>query len=79
MDFKSLFTPLTNIDFCLYFYILSVFFFISLFFAVISFLYLALTKRQNASFYLLMVYAAAFHLVYYFQNRLLYSMCVKSV
>ena len=79
MDFQSLFTPFQNQDLCLWFYFLSVVGFVFLIFAVISGIYLGITTKKNGSFYLSLVFVASWYLIVYFQNRLLYTMCVKSV
>ena len=71
----KLFGPLGK-DYCIYFYYLSVINIILLTLLVISTLTLGMTKRMGAEFYLQMLIAAAGYVFFYFQNRLLYSMCV---
>lgn len=78
MNSISLFTPLPH-DFCLWFYFLSVAGFILLVFAVISTLFIGITKRKDSTFYLQMLSVALVYFIFYFQNRLLYSMCIKSI
>ena len=79
MDFQSLFAPFQNHDLCLWFYFLSVVGFVFLVFAVITGLYLGITTKKSAPFYLSLLFVASWYLIFYFQNRLLYTMCVKSI
>ena len=79
MDFQSLFAPFQNHDLCLWFYFLSVVGFVFLVFAVITGLYLGITTKKSGSFYLSLLFVASWYLIFYFQNRLLYTMCVKSI
>ena len=79
MDFKSLFVPFQNHDLCLWFYFLSVIGFVFLVFAVVTGLYLGITTKKNGAFYLSLLFVSSWYLIFYFQNRLLYTMCVKSV
>lgn len=80
MDFQTLFAPFQNHDLCLWFYFLSIIGFVFLAIAIISGLYLGLTsKKTNSSFYFSLLFVCSWYLIFYFQNRLLYTMCVKSV
>ncbi len=79
MDFQSLFVPFQNQDVCLWFYLLSVVGLIGLVFVVISGLYLGITTKKSGAFYLSLLFVVSWYLIVYFQNRLLYTMCVKSV
>ena len=79
MDFQSLFAPFHNHDLCLWFYFLSVVGFVFLVFAVVTGLYLGISTKKNGSFYLSLLVVCSWYLIVYFQNRLLYTMCVKSV
>ena len=72
---ESFFGPL-NKDYCLYFYILSVVGFILLTMMLATTLMVGITKRKGINFYLQMFSIALGYGVFYFQNRLLYSMCV---
>jgi len=79
MDFASLFTPFKNHDLCLWFYFLSVAGFVLLIVGVITTIVLGITTKQKSSFYLAFLFASLWYLAFYFQNRLLYTMCVKSI
>lgn len=79
MDIYQLFAPFQNQDLCLWFYFLSVAGFVLLVFAILSGLFFGLTQKKNSSFYLSIFFVSAWYLIFYFQNRLLYSMCVKAI
>jgi hypothetical protein len=78
MDLEGIFSPLSK-EYCIWFYYLQMIGFIFLVVILLLTLY-ALTSGKPkkdmmfASFMMILTYA-----VFYFQNRLLYSMCVKSM
>jgi hypothetical protein len=74
----SLFTPLPR-DFCIWFYFLSVIGFAFLAIVLLSTLYIGITKKRDGAFYFQMFTLAVGYLIFYFQNRLLYSMCINSI
>ena len=74
----TLFGPLGK-DYCIYVYYLSVIGFILLTLLVLSTLATGITKRKGIEFYLQMLSVAIGYLIFYFQNRLLHSMCVGMV
>ena len=74
---QNLFGPLSK-QYCLYFYILSVLSFVFLIFVLIT-LVIGIAKRKGAEFYTIMILGAGSYAMYYFQNRLLHSMCVGSI
>ena len=71
----DLFTPLSK-DYCLYFYILSILGFVLI---ILNILFLAwnVYKRKNGSEIVKNIFSILGVFILYFQNRLLYSMCVK--
>ena len=79
MDISELFAPFKNHDLCLWFYFLSIAGFVLLIFAIISGIYFGITQKKNASFYMSILFVSMWYLIFYFQNRLLYSMCVKAI
>lgn len=83
MDFSSLdlFIPYTDSDYCLWFYYLSVFGFVFLVILLLSAIFtLVFSKKKTKSgYYFALFIVALSYGVFYFQNRLLYSMCVKSI
>ena len=74
----QLFGPLGK-DYCLYFYFLSLIGFILLIFLIISTLFIGITKRKDSTFYLQMLMISFGYIIFYFQNRLLNSMCSNSL
>ena len=72
----DLFSPLSK-DFCLYFYILSVFGFILLVISVIFLIWTISQKKTGFDYIFKTVMIALGYFIFYFQNRLLYSMCSK--
>lgn len=74
----TLFGPLGK-DYCIYFYYLSVIGIVLLTMLIISTITVGITKRKGVDFYLQMLSVAVGYLIFYFQNRLLHSMCVGMV
>uniref|UniRef100_A0A6C0DR81 Uncharacterized protein n=1 Tax=viral metagenome TaxID=1070528 RepID=A0A6C0DR81_9ZZZZ len=72
--FDSLFGSLGS-EYCIYFYFLEVYFFISLVLFAISSLYVGFSKRKGFSYYFSKLILGLVIFFMYFQNRLLYSMC----
>lgn len=79
-SFNNFLKPFTNVEYCDWFYYLSLIGFLILV-SILLLLMLSLTKKQKTKkgFYLAMFAALVTYGVFYFQNRLLYSMCVKSI
>ena len=72
----NLFSPLGK-EYCLFFYYLSVLGFIFMAIVILSALFIGITKGKGFSFYLKMLSLALGYGIFYFQNRLLYTMCNK--
>ena len=70
----TLYGPLGK-EYCIYFYILSVFGFISLILVVISSLVIGIYKKKGIDFYLQAFTLAIVYGMLYLQNRLLFNMC----
>lgn len=68
-----------SVDYCVYFYFLSMFGFILLIFTVILSLYIGITKGKNAEYFWKMAMVCIGYGVFYFQNRLLYHMCASDM
>lgn len=67
-------------DYCLYFYLISLWFLISLVVLIGgSIMALVGKKPLPKMFYLGTFYAILINFALYFQNRLLYGMCIKSL
>jgi hypothetical protein len=75
---KSLFGPLSK-QYCLYFYILSVIGLAFVAIVLISAFIIGVSKRKGIEFYLSAIIGSLGYAIFYFQNRLLYNMCVGSV
>ena len=77
MKLDAFFAPL-DVEYCLYFYILMVFGFVVLVLAVVKFVYglLLAKKRESLSD---SVFILTHSVLFYFINRLLYSMCNNSL
>ena len=80
-DFSSLFFgPLTK-DACVYFYFLTLLFFFILVLTIFSGIFIVIKKRKEINFKLALQGVALFCNVFllYFVNRLLHTMCIKSL
>jgi len=80
-DFSSLFFgPLTK-DACVYFYFLTLLFFFILVLTIFSGIFIVVKKRKEINFKLALQGVALFCNVFllYFVNRLLHTMCIKSL
>jgi small basic protein len=62
-------------DYCIYFYYLSILGFIFMAIVLVSSLYIGITKGKGINFYIKMLSIILGYTIFYFQNRLLYSMC----
>jgi hypothetical protein len=74
----TLYGPLSK-KYCFYFYILSVFGFISLVLLVVSSLVIGITQKKGLTFYIQMISVAVVYGMLYLQNRLLFNMCSHSL
>jgi len=74
----TLFGPLDQ-KYCDYFYILSVLGFVLLAIFMISSLFVGLSKRKGVDYYIQMIGVALGYGLFYFQNRLLHTMCVGAL
>jgi hypothetical protein len=66
-------------EYCVYYYILSIIGFILLIIVILSALVIGITKRKNSRFYMEMFMLCIPYALMYFTNRLLYSMCSRSL
>lgn len=76
MDFKDLFSPLSR-EYCLWFYYLSIIGFAFLVITLVSAIIVGFRKKKGGEYFMTMLMVALTYFIFYFQNRLLYSMCVK--
>ena len=75
---KNVFGPL-DYRFCDYFFILSVLGFVMLIVLLVSSLIVGITQGKGIDYYMQVMFIALGYLVFYFQNRLLDTMCVASL
>ena len=71
----NIFGPLDK-RYCLYFYYITIFFFVFIIFTIVNMLYHAVKNTGDSKFYVSGFAMLVSYAVFYFQNRLLYSMCV---
>ena len=77
MKLDAVFAPL-DVEYCLYFYILMVFGFVVLVLAVVKLVHSLLFGKKSDSLSE-GLFILAHSLLFYFVNRLLYTMCNKSL
>ena len=75
---ETLFGPLDR-KFCDYFWLLSVLGFVLLAVLVISSLLVGISKNKGSDFYFQTISIALGYAIFYFQNRLLHTMCTGSM
>lgn len=75
---ETLFGPLDR-KFCDYFWLLSVLGFVLLAVLLISSLLIGISKNKGMDFYFQTISIALGYAIFYFQNRLLHSMCSGSM
>ena len=73
---QTLFGPLSR-KYCDWFYWLSVFASVFMIITIVSGIYGMLTHKLEMKYLAAIFWSAATYAVFYFQNRLLYTMCVK--
>lgn len=71
---NTLFAPLSR-QYCIWFYWLSVLGFVMLAMVLLGAFVHLFSKKMDARFFYAAFSAAIAYLIFYFQNRLLYSMC----
>ena len=70
-----LFGPLGE-EFCMWFYVLSIFGFVYLVLFLIPSIYFGLTRKTNMMYWGNVLAVSIGYFIFYFQNRLLHTMCV---
>jgi hypothetical protein len=75
---QKLFSPLGK-QYCLYFYILSVIGLVFVAVVLVSAVIIGVSKKKGLDFYFAAIMGSLGYVIFYFQNRLLYSMCIASV
>ena len=74
----TLFGPLSR-DYCIWFYFLSILGVLWFFFYVISAFYLGIMKKKGGEYWITMIAVALGYGIFYFQNRLLHSVCMGTM
>jgi len=74
----TLFGPLPR-DYCIWFYFLSILGFLWLFLYLISAIYLGIIKKKGSDYWIMAFAVALGYGIFYFQNRLLHSMCMNTM
>jgi len=75
---QVLFGPLSK-QYCLYFYILSVIGFVVMAIFLVYALAVGIWKKKGVEFFVSALVVSLGYAIFYFQNRLLYSVCAGSL
>jgi len=75
---KPLFGPLHK-DYCAWFYYLSLFAFVLFLLSFGTMITLIIAKKRSGAFYLNSIMVLLWYVAFYFQNRLLHTMCSNSI
>ncbi len=73
---NSLFGPLDR-KYCDWFFYLSLVAFMFMILTIVSGVFVLLQKKMKTEYVLAILWSSAMYCAFYFQNRLLYTMCVK--
>ncbi len=76
MDTQSLFGPLDQKD-CNWFFYLSLVAFVFMVLTLVSGVFILLQKKMKTEYVMAVLWSSAMYGAFYFQNRLLYTMCLK--
>jgi len=75
---QQLFGPLGK-QYCLYFQVLSVIGFVFFVMVIVYAFIVGVSKRKGIEFYLAALVGSLGYAIFYFQNRLLHSICISSM
>ncbi len=75
---ENLFGPMDK-KYCEYFYILSIIGFIMMGMLLLTGLFVGIAKHKNLDYFMGLIMGSMMYAVFYFQNRLIHSMCVGSI
>ena len=77
---SNYFGPLGK-EYCLYFYLMSIIFFVIMIFAIFGLIFAFIKKRKevNTMFFINGIMLLTNSILAYFVNRLLHTMCINSV
>jgi hypothetical protein len=75
---QNVYGPLSK-EYCFWFYLLSIVGFVMMVITIATSMYVGIVNKKGISFYLSMVAFSISYGIIYFQNRLLWSMCSKTL
>ncbi len=76
MDTQSLFGPLDQ-KYCNWFFYLSLVAFVFMVLTLVSGVFVLMQKKMKTEYMMALLWSSAMYGAFYFQNRLLYTMCLK--
>ena len=76
--FMNIFGPLKK-EYCIWFYFLSVIGFVLFILLLVSGLFIGLTRVKGPEYYYFLITGSLVYVIFYFQNRLLYNICSKTL
>jgi hypothetical protein len=79
MDIQNTLFGALSPQHCNFFFLLSILGFIWLFFYSITALYLGVVGKKKMEFWLMSISISLGYFIFYYQNRLLYTMCQSSL
>jgi hypothetical protein len=68
-----------NKDYCVWFYFLSILGFVMLVLTIVASLYIGIVRKKGPEYFVGMLAVSLSYGIFYFQNRLLWSMCSKTL
>jgi hypothetical protein len=78
LPFMNIFGPLGQ-EYCMWFYFLSIIGFVLLVILLVSGFIMGIMGKKPLSYYYFVLVGALGYFIFYFQNRLLFTMCHKSI
>jgi len=72
----TFFGPLGK-EYCVWFYFLTIWFFVGFVLLVLPAVFLGISQKKGLDYYLGLLSISIMYFAFYFQNRLLYSMCLR--
>ena len=76
MDTQTLFGPLDQ-KYCDWFFYLSLVAFVFMVLTLVSGVFVLMQKKMKTEYMMALLWSSAMYGAFYFQNRLLYTMCLK--
>jgi len=76
MDTQTLFGPLDQ-KYCNWFFYLSLVAFVFMVLTLVSGVFVLMQKKMKTEYMMALLWSSAMYGAFYFQNRLLYTMCLK--